>query len=89
MIFRRVASTSGIFDSHRPLHFQATLVHAGPQGWGQDIDPMGKSWKIDAEGAAVSWPCASPHRPEIHTYSHTQQFSKIICVIYPIAAELK
>jgi len=29
------------FDSHRPLHFQATPGHAGLQDWGQDIDPMG------------------------------------------------
>jgi hypothetical protein len=34
---------------------------------------MGKSWEIDAEGAAVSWPHVSPHCPELHTYSHTQQ----------------
>jgi hypothetical protein len=62
------------FDSHRPLHSQATPGHAGLQDWGQDIDPMGKSWEIDAEGAAVSWPRVSPHCPEIHTYSHTQVF---------------
>jgi hypothetical protein len=42
---------------------------------------MGKSWEIDAEGAAVSWPHVSPHCPEIHTYSHTQQFTRINCVI--------
>jgi hypothetical protein len=47
----------------------------------QDIDPMGKSWEIDAEGATVSWPHVSPHCPEIHTYGHTQQFTKINCVI--------
>jgi hypothetical protein len=32
-------------------------------------------------GAAVSWPHVSPHCPEIHTYSHTQQFTEINCVI--------
>jgi hypothetical protein len=42
---------------------------------------MGKSWEIDAEGAAVSWPYVSLHCPEIHTYSHTQRFTKINCVI--------
>jgi hypothetical protein len=42
---------------------------------------MGKSWEIDAEVAAVSWPHVSPHCPEIHTYSHTQQFTRINCVI--------
>jgi hypothetical protein len=31
-----------------------TPGHAGLQDWGQDIDPMGKSWEIDAEGAGVS-----------------------------------
>jgi hypothetical protein len=36
---------------------------------------------IDVEGAAVPWPHVSPHCPEIHTYSHTQQFTKINCVI--------
>jgi hypothetical protein len=71
----------GGFDSHRPLHFQATPGHAGLQDWGQDIDPMGKSWEIDAEGAVVSWPHVSSLCPEIHTYSHTQQFTKINCVI--------
>jgi hypothetical protein len=30
----------------------------------------------DAEGVAVSWPHASSHCPEIHTYGHTQQFTK-------------
>jgi hypothetical protein len=35
---------------------------------------------IDAERAAVSWPHVSPHCSEIHTYSHTQKFSKINCV---------
>jgi hypothetical protein len=28
-------------------------------------------------GATVSWPHVSLHCPEIHTYSHTQKFSKI------------
>jgi hypothetical protein len=60
---------------------KATPGHAGLQDWGQDIDPMGKSWEIDAEAAVVSWPHVSPRCPEIHTYSHTQQFPKIICVI--------
>jgi hypothetical protein len=69
------------FDSHRPLHSQATPGHAGLQGWGQDIDPMGKSWESTLKGAAVSWPHVSPHCSEIHTYSHTQQFTKINCVI--------
>src|SRR6266404_78802 len=43
---------------------------------GQGIAPMGKSWEIDAEGAAVSWPHVSPHCPEVHTYNHTQQFTE-------------
>ena len=55
--------------------------HVGTQDWGQHIDPMEKSWEIDAEGAAVSWAHVSPLCPEIHTYSHTQQFTGIICVI--------
>ena len=41
---------------------------------------MGKSWEI-VDVAAVSWPDVSLHCPRIHTYSHTQQFSKINCVI--------
>jgi hypothetical protein len=51
----------------------------GLQDWGQDIDPMGKSWEIDAEGAAVSWRHVFTLCPEIHTYRHTQQFPKIVC----------
>jgi hypothetical protein len=35
---------------------------------------------IDAEGAAVSWRHGTLHCPWIHTYSHTQKFSKINCV---------
>jgi hypothetical protein len=31
---------------------KATPGHAGLQDWGQDIDPMRKSWEIDAEGVA-------------------------------------
>jgi hypothetical protein len=37
--------------------------------------------KSTLRGAAVSRPHVSPHCPEIHTYSHTQQFTKINCVI--------
>jgi hypothetical protein len=38
------------FDSHRPLHSQATPGHAGLQDWDQDIDPMGKSWESTLRG---------------------------------------
>jgi len=47
----------------------------------KDIDPMGKSWEIDAEEVAVSLPHVAPLYPKIHTYSHTQPFTKINCVI--------
>jgi hypothetical protein len=40
-----------------------------------------ESLGIDAEGAAASWPHVSPLCPEIHTCSHTQQFTKMNCVI--------
>jgi len=60
---------------------EATPGHAGLQDWDQDIDPMRNPWESTLKGAAVSWPHASPHRPEIQTYSHTQQFTKINCVI--------
>jgi hypothetical protein len=70
------------FDSHRPLQSQATPGHAGLQDWRQHIDPMGKSWEIDAEGGAtVSWSQVSPLCSESHTYSHTQQCTRINCVI--------
>jgi hypothetical protein len=52
------------FDSHRPLHSQATPGRAGLQDWGQGTDPMGKSWEIDAEAAAVSWPHLSRIAPK-------------------------
>jgi hypothetical protein len=69
------------FDSHCPLHFQATPGHVGLQIWDQDIDPMGKSWEFDAQREEVSLPRVSLHCPRVHTYSHTQQFTKLICVI--------
>jgi hypothetical protein len=34
-----------------------------------------------ADVAVVSCPYLSPSCPTIHTYSNTQQYSKIICVI--------
>src|SRR5277367_6551880 len=58
-----------------------TQRNAGLQDWGQDIDPTGKSWEIGAEGVVVSWPHVSPRCPEIHPYSHTQQFTKMNFVI--------
>jgi len=66
---------------------EATPGHVGLQDWRQHIDPMGKSWEIDAEWAAVSWPHVFPHCPEIHTYSHTQQFTKISCVIPTLSSD--
>jgi hypothetical protein len=42
---------------------------------------MEKSWEIDAQKEEVSLPHASLHCPEIHKYSHTQQFTEINCVI--------
>ena len=42
---------------------------------------MEKVLGIEAEVVAVSWPHASPLCPEIHTYSDTQRFTKIDCVI--------
>jgi len=36
---------TGIFDSHRPLHSQATPGNAGRQDRGQRVDPMGRSWE--------------------------------------------
>ena len=33
------------FDSHRPLHSQATPDHAGLQDWAQEIDPVGECWE--------------------------------------------
>src|SRR5258708_20520602 len=71
LLERNVHRVSCGFDSHRPLHSQATPGHPGLQDWGQDIDPMGKSWESTLRGAAVSWPHVSLLRPEIHTYSHT------------------
>ena len=69
------------FDSHRPLHSQATPGHAGPQDWGQDIDPMGKSWESTLRRRRSHGLTYHPLCPEIHTYSHTQQFAKIFCGI--------
>src|ERR1700730_359183 len=34
---------------HRPLHSQAMAGHAGLDDWGQDVDPVGKSWETDAQ----------------------------------------
>jgi hypothetical protein len=59
---------------------EVTPGHAGLQDWGQNIDPMGKPWEIDA-GGRRSWPHVFLHCPRVHTYGHTQQFPKIICVI--------
>ena len=53
------------FDSHRPLHSQTTPGNAGLQDWGQSVEPMGKSWEIDAQREEVSLPHLSPHCPEI------------------------
>ena len=63
------------FDSHRPLHPQATPGHVGLPDWRQHIGPMGKSWEFDAHSAAVESPHVSLHCPKNHTYSHTQQFA--------------
>jgi hypothetical protein len=41
-------------------------------------ESLGKS---TLRGAAVSWPHVTLHCPGIHTYSHTQQFTRINCVI--------
>jgi hypothetical protein len=57
------------------VNSKATPGHAGSQDWLQDIDPMGKSWEIDAQREEVSLPHVSLHCPEIHTHSHTQQWS--------------
>ena len=59
---------------------EATPGHVGLQDWRQHIDPMGKSWEIDAQREEVSLPHVSLHCPGIHTYSHTQKFSKMNCV---------
>ena len=55
--------------------------HVGLQNWDQDIDPMGKSWEFDARREEVSLPHVSLHCPGIHTYSPTQQFTRMNCVI--------
>src|SRR5260370_477536 len=38
-------------------------------------------------GVTVSWPHVSLHCPGDHTYSHTQQFTKIICVIATLTSQ--
>jgi len=75
------------FDSHRPLHFQATPAHARLQYRVQDIDPMGKSWESTRKGAVVSLPHISSSGPSIHTYSHTHQFTRINCVIPTLSSD--
>ena len=65
------------FDSHRPLHFQAR------QGY-----KIGLKTLIRSEGLGESTPRGRRSHgltytrcPEIHTYNHTQLFTRIICVI--------
>ena len=38
-------------------------------------------------GVTVSWHHVSLHCPGDHTYSHTQQFTKIICVIATLTSQ--
>src|ERR1700677_3174150 len=75
------------FDSHPPLPSRATPVNARLQDWGQDIDPMGKSWESTLERATVSRPHVSLHCPGIHRYSHTHQFTRINCVIPTLSSD--
>src|SRR5208283_591724 len=48
--------------------------HVGKCDWGQDFDPVGKSWG-PASYLGVSLRC-----PSIHTSSRTRQFPRISCV---------
>jgi hypothetical protein len=75
------------FDSHRPLHSQATPGHVGLQDWRQHIDRMGKSWEIDAAERRSHGLTVSLHCPGDHTYSHTQQFTRINCVIPTLSSD--
>jgi hypothetical protein len=63
------------FDSHRPLHSQATPGHAGLQDWGQDIDPMGKSWESMLRGRrshGLTYPRIAPRFTRTVTRSSSQ-----------------
>src|ERR1700730_2371232 len=55
------------FDSHRPLHSQATPSHAGLQDWGQDIDPMGRFRKSTLRAAGPM----DSRMPALPRFSHT------------------
>src|SRR6202522_3941703 len=46
IIIRALPCPCDIFDSHRPLHFQASSGYAGLRDWGEAIDPMGESWEF-------------------------------------------
>ena len=69
------------FDSHRPLRSQATPGQAGLQDWGQDVDPMGKSWELMLGGdglMALTYPRSAPRFTRTVTRGNSQ---KINCVI--------
>ncbi|MHB8722306.1 MAG: hypothetical protein ACYDAH_13065 [Steroidobacteraceae bacterium] len=61
------------FDSYRPLHFQATPGHAGLQDWGQNIDPMGKSW----DRAAFIFELADTRQPVSHAFVRAEFTSRL------------
>jgi hypothetical protein len=51
------------FDSHRPLHSQATPGQAGLQDSGQHVDPVGESWEcalIRALPRFLTYPTIAP-----------------------------
>jgi len=71
--FKGVVRASGIFDSHRPLHFQATPGHVGLQDWRQHIDPMGRPWEFDAGGRRLTYPHIAPGFIRTVTRSNSQE----------------
>jgi hypothetical protein len=65
------------FDSHRPLHFQASSGYAGLRDWGQDIDPVEKCWEcasIWGPPHILRHPYVAPAFTRTVTRSNSQEY---------------
>jgi hypothetical protein len=81
------------FDSHRPLHSQASSGNVGRQDWGQHVDPMGRSWESTPRGRGGGGLMASrdPALPlDSHVQSHAEALKNKLCEFpcCPVAREI-
>jgi len=68
---------SGIFDSYRPLHPQASSGNVGTRHLGQPVDPVGKRWECESIWRlprSLRYPYVAPVFTRIFTRSNSQEY---------------